>query len=48
MLFPQDCFWFFLVNPDHSTDPEKGTVPPTAEVAKLRAEGGLAGKVGNA
>lgn len=53
MLFPQDClgvFWYFfsfLVNPDHSTEPEKGMVPPTAKVAKLKAEGGFVAKVGN-
>lgn len=45
MLFPQD---FFSVSPDHSTDPGKGTMSPEANVAKLRAEGGLVGKVGNA
>lgn len=46
MFFPQDCFGsgFYLFNPDHSTDPEKGTMPPKAKVAKLKAEG----SVGNA
>lgn len=50
LFFPKTVgLVFFFINPDHSTDSEKGTVPPTAEVAKpLRAESGPVGNAGNA